>query len=69
MSHGHKKHHEHIEHHLKEHDGGHAHGGHIHKHEAHEKHLKEHDGGMHGHKHHHEHVETMCGGGMAHHKK
>ena len=58
--------HEHIAHHMKEHDGHHAHGGHIHHHEHVEKHLKHHDGGMHGHKHHHEHVEAMCGGGKVH---
>ena len=63
MKHGHKIKHEHVEHHLKEHDGGHHHG-HKKHHEHIEHHLKEHDGGMHGHMHEHEKVEKMCGGGM-----
>lgn len=57
----HKMHHEHVEHHLKMHDGGMKDTKHHHEHV--EKHLKEHDGGMHGHKHHHEHVKAMCMGG------
>ena len=62
MKHGHKMKHEHVEHHLKEHDAGHH--GHKKHHEHIEHHLKEHDGGMHGHMHEHEKVEKMCGGGM-----
>ena len=63
MKHDHKIKHEHVEHHLKEHDGG-MHG-HKHEHEKIEEHLKKHDGGMHGHMHEHEKVEKMCGGGYA----
>jgi len=44
MSHGHKKHHEHIEHHLKEHDGG------MHGHKHHHEHVEAMCGGGHAHK-------------------
>ena len=57
-----KIHHEHVESHLKEHDGGM--GGHMHEHEKIEKHLKKHDGGMQGHMHEHEKVMKLCSGGM-----
>ncbi len=56
-----KIHHEHVESHLKEHDGGMA--GNQHEHEKMEKHLKEHDGGMQGFMHEHEKVAKLCGGG------